>query len=125
MTLKFIFDNKNYGVVIIDSREKRREMEKEKPQAQKVYEAVESMIDPNTFHPPFEQYEVTFKFWPGDKVNVEGLFEGVVTACAINSTGGKVTLVDNGRMSRWYAESVVRSVYYHTQLGKDEPKPLR
>lgn len=117
--MRFIFDNVNYGVIAINGSKGRYEMEK--PQAQKTIETVESMIDPNTFPPPFERHEVTFKYWPGDKVNIEGLFEGVVTAVAINSTGGKVILVDNGQRARWYAETIVRSVHYQPV----PPGPLR
>jgi hypothetical protein len=91
-------------------------MKYEKPPAQKTIEAVDKMIDPNTFPPPPpDHYEVVFKHWPGDKVNVEGLFEGIVTACAVNNTGGNVVLIDNGYDARWYPEIVVRPVHYHPQ----------
>lgn len=96
-------------------------MEKEKSQSQKTIETVEGMLDPNTFPRPLLKHDVAFTYWPGDKVNVEGLFEGVVTACAINNTGGKVVLVDNGQRARWYAETVVRPVHYHPK----PPGPLR
>ena len=98
----------------------------EKPQAQKTIETVESMLDPNTFPPPLPEYTVTFKHWPGDRVNIEGLFEGVVTACAINSTFGNVLLVDNGQRARWYSEAIIRPVHYHpTPPEPPYPGPYR
>ena len=48
---------------------------------------------------------VFFRFWIGDRVNIEAIgFDGTVVALAVNSTEGNVVLIDNGLVCRWYPE---------------------
>lgn len=76
------------------------------------------MPDPNIYPPPYSDHQANFMFWPGDRVIVPSFVEGVVTAVAVNSTGGHVVLIDNGLTSRWYAESMVQHPYMYFNAGE-------
>lgn len=71
--------------------------------------------------PPPEEHMVTFKFWIGEQVQVRNIdFMGIIVALAVNQTEGKIYLVDNGSIEKWYAEDFLDYPYVYFD---DDEKP--
>jgi hypothetical protein len=73
---------------------------------------------------PQPTHIVHFNFWVGDQVTVNGMdWTGLITAAAVNHTGGKMYLVDRGKDEKWIAENFLIPNYGPFYRGGQGPLP--